>query len=686
MNKAARIIIISACALLIAGLGITLLVRWFGSPCVSFEGMEFPARVELGEVFTVSISMKPRKEIEKDCSLFIHFRPSGFDAPLVNADVSIPIQFKRWIPGKTVKLGPFRCSIPVGQRAGRYIVEAGLFYPGYCRFRGRRLIRVPYCNRGWRDWEVGTIEAVERAPRRYPAGAFERAGYAVGLAGSLEKVFPEKEEFRGPLAGRVRLTSARNEYESFQIVVIPGARAVTGVRILPGDLRRKGGGGSISMENIVVRRVGYVKTMRPYYNVVRIGMWPDPLIPAVGEGITVEAGRVQPFWITVYVPPGTVPGEYEGEIAVRPVGFPETGVKFSLRVWDFSLPAHSSLPTGFDLYEYLIRKYYPRRPTEKEQDWRKRIAELCRSYYLDMLAHRISPIHNVGNPEFIGVRDGEYILDFTEFAEKVEYYTRAGQTDFGIALEARIDPERNVWSKNWYGFTGPDAVRGVFKAYGKYLEKRGWLGRAYTYIIDESYRGVKGLTRLIHEGNPGIRNLLTQTPREGYPDVDIWCVRLNNFDEAIARRFREEGKEVWIYVAGPTRPFPTIILDGSSMDIRILPWICWRFNIDGLLYWCVNFWQRVNPWEDPMSWIDQNGNGYLFYPGGDGPVDSIRLEVLRDGMEDYEYLRMFVECCRDEEILKLIGRTVPSTWNYTDSPEELLALRNAIGERLNDKR
>ena len=39
-----------------------------------------------------------------------------------------------------------------------------------------------------------------------------------------------------------------------------------------------------------------------------------------------------------------------------------------------------------------------------------------------------------------------------------------------------------------------------------------------------------------------------------------------------------------------------------------------------------------------------NGAGFLAYPGGpaghDGPVSSVRLEAARDGVEDYEVLRL----------------------------------------------
>jgi len=38
-----------------------------------------------------------------------------------------------------------------------------------------------------------------------------------------------------------------------------------------------------------------------------------------------------------------------------------------------------------------------------------------------------------------------------------------------------------------------------------------------------------------------------------------------------------------------------------------------------------------------------NGDGFLVYPGPDGPVDSIRWEIIRDGIEDYDYLRILTD-------------------------------------------
>jgi hypothetical protein len=83
--------------------------------------------------------------------------------------------------------------------------------------------------------------------------------------------------------------------------------------------------------------------------------------------------------------------------------------------------------------------------------------------------------------------------------------------------------------------------------------------------------------------------------------------------------------------------------------------------------WSTNIWSSKskypdddhpqNPYEDAMSWNPKgrpwgNGDGRFFYPplaAADGrvqppvfdpPVGSVRGEMLRDGIEDYEYFAM----------------------------------------------
>jgi hypothetical protein len=184
--------------------------------------------------------------------------------------------------------------------------------------------------------------------------------------------------------------------------------------------------------------------------------------------------------------------------------------------------------------------------------------------------------------------------------------------------------------------------------------------------------------------------------------MDIVCLRNVTFDPAQAEQLKRMGKELWIYVSGPSPPYPTLAIDYPAMAYRVLPWMCWKYGLRGLLYWSVNYW-TTNPYQDPMNtqW-QQNGNGSLYYPGPEGPVSSIRLEVLRDGMEDYEYLHLLQQLvtrarsdaaamsetklqelvAQAERLLAIDPKLVESMRTYSKEPDVLLSQRSAVAEMI----
>jgi hypothetical protein len=66
----------------------------------------------------------------------------------------------------------------------------------------------------------------------------------------------------------------------------------------------------------------------------------------------------------------------------------------------------------------------------------------------------------------------------------------------------------------------------------------------------------------------------------------------------------------------------------------------YKFDIDGYLIWTVNRW-TTNPWVMPNRSERHSGRAgshFLLYPNPDGTVSpSIRIAMMRDGLEDYEY-------------------------------------------------
>ena len=148
-----------------------------------------------------------------------------------------------------------------------------------------------------------------------------------------------------------------------------------------------------------------------------------------------------------------------------------------------------------------------------------------------------------------------------------------------------------------------------------------------------------------------------------YDDVDIWTLRYYYFFGRIpaVRERQNAGKEIWwySYTNDSVRRTPSFVIDKPHIDSRVWGWMMEEWNVDGLLNWGFNRWGKAttgdgwrDPYRDPLSLIKghlrSNGDTCLVYPGyyprygldrpTAGPVSSLRLEALRDGLEEREYL------------------------------------------------
>jgi hypothetical protein len=112
-----------------------------------------------------------------------------------------------------------------------------------------------------------------------------------------------------------------------------------------------------------------------------------------------------------------------------------------------------------------------------------------------------------------------------------------------------------------------------------------------------------------------------------------------------------------------------------------------QYDITGLLYWSA-VTTVIDPWSNPAFAHPRhyNGGGFLFYPGLpcgiDGPVISMRMKNLRNGMEDYEY-SMILERITDKKNVKKIADTIsPDWWNFSKVPNEFLTARERIAQEI----
>jgi hypothetical protein len=198
--------------------------------------------------------------------------------------------------------------------------------------------------------------------------------------------------------------------------------------------------------------------------------------------------------------------------------------------------------------------------------------------------------------------------------------------------------------------------------------------------------------------------MLTKQPApllEG--NVDIWCALTPEWTPEKVKARRDAGQEVWWYICcGPTSPYITEFIDHPGSELRLWPWQSWQYGVQGLLVWATTYWtsdcaypggKPQDPWKDPMSYVSGyefqagymgywgNGDGRFLYPPQEvssknepclkGPVNSVRWENLRDGMEDYEYFWLLDQAIKQAEKQKTHG-------NLLDQARQLLQVPAAI--------
>lgn len=141
--------------------------------------------------------------------------------------------------------------------------------------------------------------------------------------------------------------------------------------------------------------------------------------------------------------------------------------------------------------------------------------------------------------------------------------------------------------------------------------------------------------------------------------------------------FKSEGKACWTYVGWqPGKPYNNLYVNEDGLDHRLLFWQMFDYGAEGFLYWASNYWLETgDPWRNmaTVPWLDRNvyGDGSLLYNGNkvgiDGACASLRLDLIRDGIEDHELLSLAYNILGEKETNSIIDKVTRSITTYTGS-------------------
>ncbi|MBD3181093.1 DUF4091 domain-containing protein [Candidatus Poribacteria bacterium] len=541
---------------------------------------------------------------------------------------------------------------------------------------------------------------------------------------SRERPVPEKK------ADEIYISAARNEYEPFQLV-LRSEKDLQDVSIEIGELRTMEGH-IIPTENIEISTVGYVYVKIPTDRVGCVGYWPDPLPPYKGS-LSLKADQNQPLWINVYVPPHATAGDYRGKLTVKADSWSQQ-FQLHLHVWRFSLAKESHVRSAMGFSVGNVKKYHH---LETEEELR----QVLDKYYESFSKHRISPYNAMQlDPIKVDFSDDQVKIDFEAFDRSAEkYFDEMGFTSFRMPLYGMgggTFHSRRLGEINGHKQGTPEHER-LFTEYlsqvEKHLEQKGWLEHTFVYWFDEpspkDYEFVNDGMSLIHRAAPKITRLLTEQPEsELFGSVDIWCPVTSSYNHEKAEERRKEGESFWWYVCtGPKEPYVTLFIDHFATEMRLWLWQTWKYKLKGILVWQTNYWTSglvfpdpdyQNPYEDPMSYQTGYGRpvGYIGYWGnGDGrfiyppveamesdekcfaePVSSFRWEMLREGIEDFEYFWILAERIKKakekpeeliaeaKKLLNLPENIVKNMTDFTVDPEPMFSHRERIARMIEE--
>jgi hypothetical protein len=541
--------------------------------------------------------------------------------------------------------------------------------------------------------------------------AFEtgRAAAAVSFESPLTKVFPDAPPLQGKPSWDLAL--ARGERESFQLLIVAGKAGLKNVSIRNMFRGRHGIEADLSLVGFVHTSAGDPRPWAKIEGAGRIGWWPDPLLP--NRPFDVAPGETQPVWVTVYAPPGTAPGKYEGALQVDFGNGVERAAPYHVRVFPVDLPAlqhfrnAAFMPPGnlsahykpaggmnspefFQLYKRWVRKAFSQHlgPTfDMMMGWNQE------SFRSPTTSGPLGPTKEMAlgrkNTHLVWPvlgNSGSYDFHLTD--ELAAIGREYGMRQFSIAIFNREE----TWEQHSEAMKA--AMADYLKAYASHLRGLGLLDDAYVYNVDEppeeQWDTVRNNYLFVKSVEPDLKTWLCLNQPKAVRDLqrytDILDVYIRQYKSSEVAQHLRPGKQlIWAVCVWP-HEHPNLFIEYPGEDARAIGWLTYRYGISGFEYWGLNQWGRNTGHRDwanfrsggtRTSWRATKfpwGDGWLLYPGDRGePLSSVRFENLRDGFEDAEMLNVLANRGKKKEADVLVASLAPDIESYSVDPAKFQA-------------
>ena len=423
------------------------------------------------------------------------------------------------------------------------------------------------------------------------------------------------------------------------------------------------------------------------------GSWIYPLqLPDFNNRIDNQISQI--IWVDQYIPfeyKDANPGTYNSVISVT-IGDKTQEIPISLNIWNFAIPnenrfkgslQHESFLSRMDekqeleVYQLLKRnrvsimepRYEPELQISKggnvSVEWNSFDNRLKKYFSGDAFTAKYGYKYGPGYGEPIET----YLLPFDVYGKSGE----SGWPDIG-----KPDVERNPENRLVYIKT----IKMVRSHLLSMINPQKTDITMYLNGLDESYFP-EAWDRMVYYGAMFKKEFPEAQFRVdgGYDEeamkiiqnsINSWATHTINYDADEMKKYQKMGIKDWLY--GPmiyeskvnSWVGSSTFLDLALVNDRAISWSAWKYKAYSWISWGIGAgWKAA--WYDPETWKSANdagnskydhkklnGNALLIYspgivPNVEGVCPSIRLKTMRNGVQEYEYMRLLSELDKNSE-------------------------------------
>lgn len=381
------------------------------------------------------------------------------------------------------------------------------------------------------------------------------------------------------------------------------------------------------------------------------------------------AGAHRAIWFEANVPQNAEPGVYRGTVTVTAPGCEPAVQEITLEVQPATLPAPQDWKMHLDLWQHpqSVARWHDAEPWstahfEHLRPLMQRLAaagQKCitctlldeawnaQTYdWFPSMIHWVKGRDGVMRYDYsildkwihfmhdeIGIREQISCYSMLPWHLSIKYYDEAT----GEMAIAKAEPGTPAFEALWAPF---------LRDFHKHMQEKGWAEKTCIAIDERPDRMVREAMHLVKENAPSFRIAsAVDKPSELTREVYNISPVITHAGTALGDLLRERkaaGKVTTFYVC--MHPLvPNTYTTSAPAEAEWLGLFAAANHLDGFLRWAYNSWNR-NPLQstDFGNWT--TGDCFLVYPGN---RSSIRFERLRDGIEEYEKIRILRERAKE---------------------------------------